>query len=609
MTGRAELVVRLEGALLIGGYASAGGHLDATTAVDAAGVPLVPAAALRGALREACTRLARGEGTPACTVDEPCEGGCLICELFGAPGSDTESVLAGGALEGGTEGRLMIGDARPASTAAASARMLRVRHGVGIDRQRRAAAPQVLFEREVLDALGLELVAPVVGEGLRPEAWGLLKAALPLVTGLGNSRSRGLGRVQIALRVTDVNAPPAEHELLDAVPPGGAALVEIEALEPMVLGALSPTSNFLETLSFVPGSTVRGALGNAAARLGTGPDFQEVFVDPGTCLLFSDAWPGVRGANDLPVPVPRSSLACKHEERADHLSRRSKGPSGGPMPRDGLLDLALAHYLAERYGGSIAMHRCPVAGCNSPLRPARGQWPAVPLQRRVVTRLARDVYTGSAMRGMLYTVTQVEAGTVFLGTVSRLSERAVDLLRGLSGVELRLGGGRSRGQGRVRLRIRPSREALGVPAVAARRKQFDAAIREALPLLGERAGLAAGGAVAVLSRTDLGLGAASCVDALRDALYGRDAPRARCVAAAQGAGWRSGWNEGKNGAAPGPRPMTPVVAAGSAWLFVHERGVAPDDTRLWQLEANGIGALRELGLGWVVVDHALFGGG
>ncbi|WP_437952605.1 RAMP superfamily CRISPR-associated protein [Sorangium sp. So ce296] len=603
---RAELVVRLEGALLVGGYATAEGHLDATTAVDAAGVPVIPTSALRGALREACTRLARGEGAHACTLDAPCHGNCVVCALFGAPGSGTDAVLAGTSVEGGSPGRLMLGDARPGSSLKQPERALRVRYGVGIDRQRRAATPQVLFEREVLDVPGLELIAPVVAEGLQPEAWSLFERALPLVTGLGNSKSRGLGRVQVTLRSAALAASAPVHAFPANVPDGELGIVEIEALEPLVLGALSQTSNFLETLSFVPGSTLRGALGNAAARLGTGPEFHEIIVEPSTCLLFSDALPARRGDAALPVPVPRSSLACKHAERADHRARSSPAQGGLPMPRDGLLNLALVPHLLERHGGSVVSHRCPVPTCHGPLRGAQGQWPPVPLQRRVVTRLARDVYTGSALHGMLYTVTQIEAGSVFLGTVARLSARALDLLRRLSSVELRLGGGRSRGQGRIRLTIRAGGVGLGAAAVAARRKHYGEAIRDALPLLGERAGLKARGALAVLARTDLALAPERCPELLLKALYGPDAPRARCVAAAQGTGWRSGWSEGKNGAPAGPRPLMPVVAGGSAWLFVHERGVAPNDARLAQLEAEGIGALRELGLGRLVLDHELF---
>ena len=136
MTRRARILVHLEGPLLVGGYASATGRLDATTATDEKRTPIVPASTLKGALREACTRLARIDGDDkACTIDQPCKGECLVCQLFGGPGMDAEEVLAAGRVLPGRLGGLFLGDARPETDGEAEIlrRSLRTRHGVGID--------------------------------------------------------------------------------------------------------------------------------------------------------------------------------------------------------------------------------------------------------------------------------------------------------------------------------------------------------------------------------------------------------------------------------------------------------------------------------------------
>lgn len=601
-----ELVIDIDGALLVGGYASPAGFVDATTATDASGHPIIPASTLKGALREALTRMARGSGGGgACDLGDVACGACIVCELLGAPGSEYGEVLAETDIRPGASGRIFIGDARPETADPATLRRsLRTRHGVGIDRALRSVAPEILFEREVLDAPGTRFVAPLRTEGVKEDAWKLFRSSLALVTGIGNSRSRGVGHVRVALRPAPTEAAKSTvHELPEAVPEGGAALVVIEVLEPMVLGGLTPTSNFMETLDFVPGSVLRGALGNVAvARMGGGPAFQEIFVEPTTCLLFSDAYPAPSAKRGepvvMPVPVPRSSLACKHEERSDHAKEAQR------VPLDGLLSAALGSWLVERFGGSLPGHRC--SACGKPLGTAHGIWPRPKLVRRVVTRLARDIHLGSAMPGMLYTVTQIEAGAVFVGTVARLSAAALQALRDLADIPLRIGRGRSRGQGLVRLRVVPDEGHLGASAVLRRRARMETSLSETLPLLGALCGLEAGGAVAVLARTDLAIQPSEAPAELLNVIYGADAPRARCAAVVQSAATRSGWNEGKNGDKTGPRTLQPVVRAGSAWLFAHGDGVTLDPRRLACLEVEGVGGLRELGLGRIVFDHELF---
>jgi hypothetical protein len=380
-------------------------------------------------------------------------------------------------------------------------------------------------------------------------------------------------------------------------------VVEIEALEPLLVGGLPSVSNLLDSLSYVPGSALRGALGNAAARQGTGATFEEVFVDPRTCLLFSDALPAPKETLELPVVVPRSSLECKHRKRQDHL-----GTSAAGRPVDGLLALALVSFLIDEYGGSAQRHACAV--CGAPLQPSREIWPSPSIARRVVTRLARDVHTGSAMPGMLYAVTQLEAGIVLIGTAARVTPRALSLLKALAGTELRIGRGRSRGQGRIKLTLRLDERNLGVRAVQDRIKHYSHAVEDYLPLLGKRlpGGMRVGGAIAVLARSDIAVSPASCPERLLQAIFQGDAPKVRCVAVQQATGARSGWSEGNNGDKTGPRKLTPVVLAGSVWLFVYEEGVSLSPARLARLEVEGIGDGTELGLGKIVINHALLRG-
>ena len=71
-----------------------------------------------------------------------------------------------------------------------------LRTGVGIDRKLRAASPEVLFDRQVVDAPGLTLRASFEAN-LTPEDLSLLKESAVLVTSVGGAQSRGLGEVQL----------------------------------------------------------------------------------------------------------------------------------------------------------------------------------------------------------------------------------------------------------------------------------------------------------------------------------------------------------------------------------------------------------------------------
>ena len=101
-----ELHVELPtGAVLVGGYSALPVGASSAHARDGAGRPLIPATALRGALRESLEALLRGAGMPACeagTGISPCERGardgdraprpcivdgggrCVACRLFGS---------------------------------------------------------------------------------------------------------------------------------------------------------------------------------------------------------------------------------------------------------------------------------------------------------------------------------------------------------------------------------------------------------------------------------------------------------------------------------------------------------------------------------------------
>ncbi|MBX3274755.1 MAG: hypothetical protein KF729_31105 [Sandaracinaceae bacterium] len=589
-TFHATLQLTLESPLLVGGHTSPASYVDATSAKRADYV--IPASALRGALREACTRLenAATDGATAETAVGP-----LTCELFGAPGADRPKLTEGTGDDiaihsgdaGGTSGKLRVGDAVARDTMHAA-----VRHGVGVDRWTGAARPEVHFQREVAGGPGDVLSAPLECRASEP-AIDLLKRAIALVTGVGNSQSRGLGAVCASIEATTAPIPKRSVELRSN---RTELAVRIVAREPLLLGGLPTPTNVRESLPFVSGAVLRGAIANAALRSGiaeTYEDFRAALVDPQTCILFSDALPATESERNLPLPAPRSRLACKHAGDRDH--RNVNG-----VARDTLVSGWLAGLLL-REGGTVAPFVCPV--CSRTLTSAKGWVGGVDPDRRVVTRLGRDVATGAASPGLLYSTVQIEPTATFVGTVARLGDAARRLLARID-APVRVGGLRNRGLGTVEVTFEESSH-LGRGAVQSRRAKLAKAAKPLLDVarvLGVAEVADADRLLAVVARTDVALPPEAAPERVGRALFG-EVPF-RVLAVAQAAGVRSGWCE----RTPGPRALRPVVSAGSAWLFAAE-GEAPSDEYLARLEVEGVGDDRELGLGRLAIaPHALMEG-
>ncbi|MBX3249962.1 MAG: hypothetical protein KF901_22480 [Myxococcales bacterium] len=517
-------------------------------------------------------------------------GGPLTLELFGTAGQDRPGLTGADEHDVATQdigiltGEGRVGGFRATSATSSVPLLTSVRHGVGIDRKTGSAYPTLHYQREVAggdgDVLEAEIEVSASDEALR-----LLRDAIALVSGLGNSQSRGLGRVELDwIDPSPENKPANKARLTLADGTETTLAVELAAIEPLLLGGFPAAGNVRESMEYVPGSALRGALAAAAVRSGLdadAPEFHAVFVDSATCISFSDLAPTPRPDKDLPLPAPRSRLTCKHEDDTTH--------EGRDVARDVLVSSWLVGLALQR-GGTVAPLKCSV--CGRPLTAARGYVPRVESPRRVVTRLGRDVGTGSVLPGLLYSTVQIEPGARFRGTVTRVDERARALLRRID-APVRVGGQRNRGLGTVSLTMGAT-SALDSNAVKYRLERFERHAARALDAM-RRAGFDAlpQRLLPIVARTDLMVPPEHAVRELSAAIFG-DRPN-EILAVHQSASVRSGWTDLEGG----PRPLVPVVAAGSAWLFGFA-GDPPSHELLAGLEAEGLGKDRELGLGRLI---------
>lgn len=571
---RRVLRVVVEGPLLIGGRSAPPGDVDATTAfVEENGrqIPILTASGLKGALREAALLLERSEDggarTPMSWERVQVVEDTAVQRIFGgargrivSPGPGEPPLEQLARDRGWMEQGVRVTDARPVGEPPA----LKVRHGVSIDRFTRARSRGRLFRKQVVEArAGGQIYEARITGWLRPEDLARLEDAARLVCRLGSGSSRGQGQVRMEL--IPIAEPEEERALVlpSSWPGDGELRVLVTALEPLHLGRLQNDGNVRETLDFIPGGALRGALVASARRAARAhPELQSLVERLwGEDFHASDLLP-VADPALLPAPAPRTLLK---EKRAPHRQAQER-----------CLELALARALAsEGHGVEDAI-----------LEPCEGRVGSPSAPRRLVTRLALDPATRGAAHGQLYVVEQMEPGVRLLGTLSGVSEevrRALELLAE-SGEPIYIGGLRSRGLGRVLLRISSP------PAddLRERVQRFQRGAREKLRGL-EGLGWRPDGLLQVVARTPLAAPPGEEVGAwLARQLLGEGA-RVRGAWARDEV--RSGWidHRGK------PAPILQVARAGSTWLLETD-GELPWE-RLRGAERAGVGHHRELGLG------------
>jgi RAMP superfamily len=203
--------------------------------------------------------------------------------------------------------------------------------------------------------------------------------------------------------------------------------IRITTLSPVLLAAGPPGGNLIETLTFIPGNTVRGVIANRYISQGgdaESSEFARLFLSGE--VRYGFAYPSGT------FPVPQTARTCKYDGgfRAD----------GG----HGITDLACS--------GS-AEQRCAV--CDSPLDYFEGFYNPVSgseqgILTRLITRNAIDPVRGTAGHGRLYSQRVIEENQAFSSTIEAPADIAPVFAQLLSTpFPAGIGTGRSRGQGWV----------------------------------------------------------------------------------------------------------------------------------------------------------------
>ncbi len=614
MSCQIEVTWSLRSDFHVGTGMGLGRTIDDLCLRDSEGRATIPGSTIKGLVRDQM-RILRA-ALPAVPEER-------IADLLGAPG--------------GIEGAAVFDDARPSAAPRDPARL----HGRSArDRSTGGPMKKALFHYEDAAAGTFESRVSAARD-LAPGEIALLVTALRKIDALGGQRRRGKGQVEVTVRVAQPGSLLDRLELPDDGTSGAGLIyrrimqkIERSAPDPWdrpeppplpgprpipgapdrvtllvvaeAAGPLAPlwrpqAGNVIDSLDHIPGTSLRGALARRLIHSGWHPSsdpFQRAFVRDQICfgpLYPARAWRGEH--RSAPFPAPRSLITC----------------SRLPGLRDGVARADQVHGLRD-----MLRARNPLATCHCGARMAG--WPGWLQVRRETTghalqdcrperhtiqRTAIDPDTQRGDDGTLRATRRLPRRTWMVGYIWARRDLAEMLLATLGDdpIDLRVGKGRTRGQGALWARVlrqEPRHESYPLLLPAGHDPERPSAGDKgfALTLYSD------------LVAVDRLLRPLATLDppALWD-LLGGDAKSP--VPFSAGAAF-SGQREvaGFNGVPGLPRSPDTVIEAGSTWWFDWLPGTEPkavENARrlLAKAQRHGLGLRRGEGFGRVIVDHPL----
>ncbi len=378
------------------------------------------------------------------------------------------------------------------------------------------------------------------------------------------------------------------------------ATISLRGISPLALHRTRAGRQFTETLDYVSGSTLRGALADAylAQHNADDPDFKDLFISGK--VSYPDLWPTLEGTNTTLLPL--SARACKRYG-FDHLSSVS----------DGLLARAYQSTGSKMSCQAvIATDKNVKEKCNADLDRARGYLSELASKTplRLVHRLRMNVAMeraiGSQASGFLFSHQTVQTHTkkeksdnkkaplLFTGTVRVESKELYEALKTFAPKDTPLGIGASRTRGLGEVEIAGWEECrMMTPNLSERWKEFN----KKATAVGAPKGMKVF-SITLMShlilRDELLLPKLEDEEKELDSSHFRLRSNLKCTACFTNAVVVAGWN-----AALGmPKPDSVALCRGSVWLFEAEEQCENDILKqLQKLEEEGLGERRVEGFG------------
>ncbi len=439
---RWKLTATVDTALCIGDSGASETGADRTTIKTSEGKLYIPASTLKGIWRHACEAIASGQGQQVCIsprAETMCNNTpCIICQIFGSPMLESKIFV---------DDLIVDTDFLAEST--------EIRNGVAINRQRRVAEDQRLYFTETsLSHAGIAFSGDVtiVGE-VTDDQIELLRAGLNYIHAIGTGKSRGLGWLKIRREDVQQNLNAST-----SIPSGSEDFtelaIEVSLKSPIITGGRKPTGQAVEAVQYIRGGLVRGAVAKVwLANSENGePDnkFRQLFLGD-NAGIFRNCYPG---SNVLPA----TAAGCK--DFAGFLKNDDD-------EKHGIFDTLLERLVSEK-ADWLYQPDCP--HCNGLVEVQGGFYAQSnefkekrALNTRLLTRVAINRQRKVAEDELLYHLTAVDpvshekdeeyAKAILSGSARLPSNLASSVVDTLQKQVQRLGGGTSRGLGRVRVKV------------------------------------------------------------------------------------------------------------------------------------------------------------
>lgn len=421
MLNKITLKITPDSPFLLGGV-TVNSAFDRVTAVDKNDLPYLTATALKGAIRLEFDAFTRGIGdVKVCEPDADFRGcgTCISCRLFGGTKKEGKLRFNAAFLEKGEQ--ILRKEIRQ------EIRDKGKREGVSISRTLGKAGEGKYFS--ILTFPNLAGIADIVfntavdvRDGLADDEKTYLKAFFAFLkrTGIfiGSRKSAGLGHFQIAgtlpgdfIEPKPVDTSSRELKLFQ---------LTLRALEPLVVGDLK-NRYITNTISYIPSSTMGGGIGFGMRQNGIDDSIvEDVFLEKKTLSPFNFYL-------ESPYPDPASMRAKKGEK----------------VQRDILLvdyiintavDSGNFETVEPLFKNLYRSNLRPVSICRKP-------------DTTYNTKLAIDRELQKGKDQMLYSIELIAADTSFCGLMIGETWMA----KALAGIELLIGGKKTRGFGRTKI--------------------------------------------------------------------------------------------------------------------------------------------------------------
>ena len=430
---------KVDTALCIGDSGASETFADRTTVKYSNGKLYIPASTLKGIWRHACEAIAGSQGHHVCNsprAELMCQKNhCVICQIFGSPT---------------LESRIFIDDL--IIEADLKTKLIEIRNGVTINRQRRVAEDQRLYftETSLPNANFVFSGDVTMSGGVTNDQIELLCAGLKYIHAIGTGKSRGLGWIKIEREELPLDTPDVPSIETDSQECPQLA-IEITLKSPIITGGRKPMGQAIEAVQYIRGGLIRGAVAKAwlANSENNAPDadFKQLFLND-SAGVFWNCYPG---SNVLPA----TAAGCK--DFSGFLAKDD-------MEKHGIFDTLIERIVSEK-AGWIYQPNCP--HCAGRVESQSGFYDQVgdfyekrTLNTRLLTRVAINRQRKVAADELLYHLNAIDPLSTDGKNVSLYGSARIPLALvnkvadTLQGQVQRLGGGSSRGLGRVSIKVK-----------------------------------------------------------------------------------------------------------------------------------------------------------